>query len=79
MEDEHNPKWDDDEAYGDWYKEAGNDIMENMKKNHESNVDIDYDELHNRVDIDDDQNNKGQERKKTNMELWDQMSCWTWI
>lgn len=43
--------------------------MENMKKNHESNVDIDYDKLHNRVDIDDDQNNKGQERKKTNMEL----------
>ena len=49
------------------------------KKKHESNVDIDYDELHNHVDIDDDQNNKDQERKKTNMELWDQMSCWTWI
>lgn len=49
------------------------------EKKHESNVDIDYDELHNHVDIDDDQNNKGQERKKTNMELWDQMSCWTWI
>ena len=60
----------DDETYEDQYKVVENDIMETMEKR-ESTVDIDYDELLNHVDddqnddIDDDQNNENQHKEES--------------